>query len=78
MTNVYVIGCRTSKEAAIIDAGGEGPKLVALAEDQGFKITPNAPRLGSPSSRPFFSVQALGLSLENTIFPRELSKVLNG
>ena len=39
MTNVYVIGCRTSKEAAIIDAGGEGPKLVALAEDQGFKIT---------------------------------------
>lgn len=39
MTNVYVLGCRRSGEAAIIDAGGEGQKLVALAESQGLKIT---------------------------------------
>ena len=38
-TNVYVIGCKETKEAAIIDAGGNAPGLLQLAERLGFKIT---------------------------------------
>ncbi len=37
-TNCYVIGCKITKEAAIIDAGGNGPGLLALAEELGFTI----------------------------------------
>lgn len=37
-TNCYVIGCKKTKEAAIIDAGGNGPGLLKLAESLGFKI----------------------------------------
>lgn len=30
-TNVYVIGCRTSGAGAVVDAGGDGPGLIAMA-----------------------------------------------
>jgi glyoxylase-like metal-dependent hydrolase (beta-lactamase superfamily II) len=39
MTNVYVLGCLNTKQAAIIDAGGNGPELVALAHSRGLEIT---------------------------------------
>lgn len=31
-TNVYVIGCPTTKKGAIVDAGGHGPGLLGLAK----------------------------------------------
>ncbi len=39
MTNVYVLGCLETKEAAIIDAGGNGPGLIELATSRGLSIT---------------------------------------
>jgi glyoxylase-like metal-dependent hydrolase (beta-lactamase superfamily II) len=30
-TNVYVIGCRASGAGAVVDAGGDGPGLIAMA-----------------------------------------------
>ena len=32
MTNVYLVGCMQTKKAAIVDAGGDAPGLIALAK----------------------------------------------
>lgn len=37
-TNVYVIGCRTSGQGAIVDAGGDGPGLIAMAKQREVSI----------------------------------------
>lgn len=37
--NSYVIGCSVTKEAAIIDSGGETERMLALAQQHGLEIT---------------------------------------
>lgn len=39
MTNVYIIGCTATKQASIIDAGGEGERLMGLATARDYQIT---------------------------------------
>lgn len=37
-TNCFVLGCPTTKEAAIFDCGGNAAQLLALATDQGYEV----------------------------------------
>lgn len=38
-TNVYVIGCPATGQGAIVDAGGDGPGLLRLLEENGLELT---------------------------------------
>lgn len=38
-TNVYVVGCPKTKEGVIVDAGGDGPGLLAMLKRHGLTLT---------------------------------------
>lgn len=37
-SNCYIIGCSQTKEAAVIDPGGDGSKLMSLIEESGIQV----------------------------------------